>query len=160
MTDDDFVDSIVDRAFSKIINKLVYSGDEYLDLASFDHLGDNEIMDWNIDEKEFIDYTSERDGSVIHYYLEYHIVVSTESNDYWGRDWDTKQVITSASYEHVAEGVIVIKVTRNVDYYLNWESDEFDIVSIESCLLKQKNLLIIITKRMNMLIHVQYAEEN
>lgn len=141
MTDDDFVETIEDRAFSKIINKLVYSGDEYLDLATFDHLGDNEIMGWEIDDKEFLDYRSERDGSVIHYYLKYHIVVSTESNDYCGRDPDTKEVITSASYEHVAEGDVMVKVTRNVDYCLDWESDEFDSVSIESCLLKQTSFI-------------------
>lgn len=141
MTDDDYIESIEDKAFDKIFRELSYSGDEYLDISSFDHIGDNEILDWDLEERDFLDYTSLRDGFEMTYYLRYNISLSTKSNDYFGRDWDTKEIMTSDFYEHVAEGEIIIKVTRKLDYNLDFSNEEFESASIEQCLLKQKSFV-------------------
>lgn len=139
MTDDDYVQSIEDTVFSKIYSQLSYSRDEYLDLKTFDQIGDFEIDDWEVDSKDFVEYETSRDSCFIYYYITYHVVMLTRSYDYWGRDDDTKEVITSAAYEHEAEGDVVVEVKRRVDYCLDVSDYDFESANIYEASFKQTN---------------------
>lgn len=59
--------------------------------------------------------------------------MSSNSYDYWGRDEDTKEVVTSPAYQHGVVGEVTISVVRTVDMLLDFEdSSEFDSVEIIS----------------------------
>lgn len=130
MTDDDYIQSIEDSVFAKIFSQLSYSRDEYVDLKTLDHLGDFEIEDWDVESEEYVEYETCRDNEYIYYYITYHVVMTTQSYDYWGRDDDTKEVIKSEPYDHEVTGDVIVEVKRRADYCLDTHDYDFERVRI------------------------------
>ncbi|WP_456276764.1 PIN-like domain-containing protein [Bacillus sp. AK128] len=134
ITDRDFIESIQYRVFDSVINNLTYSGYSYVDESVLTYSGSEGIDDWEIDNFDLSSFAMvERDGDQIIYELVYNVQMSSNSYDYWGRDEDTKEVVTSPAYQHGVVGEVTIRVIRTVDMLLDFEdSSEFDSVEIIS----------------------------
>lgn len=134
ITDKDYIDSIQYRVFDYVINELTYSGYSYVDESVLTYSGSEGIDDWEIENYDLSSFAMvERDDDQIIYELVYNVQMSSYSYDYWGRDEDTKEVVTSPAYQHGVVGEVTINVVRTVDMLLDFEdSSEFDSVEIIS----------------------------
>lgn len=132
ITDKEYIDSIKFQVFDKVIDELRYSGLKYIDESVLTYVGSEGINLWEIENYNLSSYAMvERDGDQIIYNLIYDVDMKGYSYDYWGRDDDTKEVITSPAYEHGVMGQVKIKVIRTVDMLMDFEdSSEFESVEI------------------------------
>lgn len=141
-TIDDYIDSISDRAFEKIEDELVYSQNEYLDESTAD-IGSEGLSEFEIDYYKLFDYSLiELNEKEIIYSIKYKVSLSATSCEYWGRDDDTKEIITSPDNQHIFEGIIEIHVTRVLSDFVDliYEND-FDEVDIFSGELRQTKFI-------------------
>lgn len=141
-TIDDYIHSIADRAFEKIEDELVYSQNEYLDESTAD-IGSEGLSEFEIDSYNTFDYSLiEQNDKEIIYCIRYNVSLSATSCEYWGRDDDTKEIITSPENQHVFEGIIVVQVTRVLDDFVDLLYDnDFDEVIIVSGELSQTKFI-------------------
>lgn len=137
-TIDDYITDIKYKAFEKIQDEITYYPTEYINEMSAD-IGSEGLDECEIDYYELSDYALiERNDTEMIYELSYQVTLSATSCDYWGRDDDTKEIITSPPNEHVFEGVIKLQVTRVVDDFVDLLYDNsFRDVSIVSGELEQ-----------------------
>jgi len=141
-TIDQYVSKIKDKAFDTIQDAIVYYPTEYINEISAD-IGSEGLDDCEIDDYELIEYELiERNDTEMIYMLSYQVSLSATSCEYWGRDEDTKDIITSPTNEHLFEGVIKVQVTRVVDDFVDLLYDNsFDDVSIVSGELEQTKFI-------------------
>lgn len=134
ITDKDYIESIKYRVFDSIMDNLTYSGYDYVDESNLTYSGSESMDDWEIEEYDLSSFVMvERDGDQIIYEIVYNVQMSSYSYDYWGRDEDTKEVVTSPAYQHGVMGEVTIRVIRTVDMLLDFEdSSEFDSAEIIS----------------------------
>ncbi|WP_454862267.1 PIN-like domain-containing protein [Peribacillus frigoritolerans] len=134
ITDKDYIESIQYQVFDSIIDNLKYSGFDYVDESVLTYSGSDGIDEWEIENYDFSSFAMvERDGDHIIYELVYNVEMSSSSYDYWGRDDDTKEVISSPAYQHGVMGQVTIRVVRTVDMLMDFDnSDEFDSAEIIS----------------------------
>ncbi|MEH6853177.1 PIN-like domain-containing protein [Priestia megaterium] len=149
ITDKDYIDMIEYQAFDSIYDDLKYSGFQYVDESALTYVGSEGIEEWEIDKHEFSSFRMvERDDDQIIYELIYHVEMSSNSCDYWGKDDDTKEIIVSPSYKHGVMGQITISVVRTVDMLMDFEdssdfdsseivSGDFEETSYESCFVDE-----------------------
>lgn len=132
ITDNNYIDNIQFNVFDTILGDLVYSGFDYVEEIILTNTGSEGIDNWEIDNYEFDNFTMiERTDDSIVYKLVYNVEMSTSSYDYWGRDHDTKEVITSPAYEHTVSGSITVKVVRDVNLLMDFlNSNEFESAEI------------------------------
>lgn len=132
LTAETYIENIQNRAFDKIIDEIKYSGTKYLD-NSITQIGSEGIESWDIDDFEYCEYSVEDSGDGIAVYsIAYEVSISGTSRDYWGRDDDTNEIILSGTYMHEVAGKVVVLVTRNVDFGIDFESDDdFESVKLE-----------------------------
>lgn len=137
LTDDDYFERICDSVWDNIYNDLYTSGDSYI--AAPSHIGTYGPEELEITENQFVSAEQiDRDEDVITYKFTYWVEAEGTSYDYWGRDDDTKEIITSPVGSHTFEGEIQVEVTREADMYLDFEGDEgFESASIISGSLKE-----------------------
>lgn len=127
-TDDAFADEVADSVFDEIWGDLVYSGTTYLDEDSA-HVGSEGIDEWELNESSFEGFERIDVGAGFATYIfEYSISVNGTSHDYWGRDYDTKEIIMSPGRTHECSGRVHVTVTRNAEASINWSKD-FEYVS-------------------------------
>ena len=128
ITEYNYIEAIEERVFDSIIDNLKYSELEYIDESEMTHIGSVGIDEWEISEKEFSTYAMvERQSDEVTYDLIYDVIMESESYDYHGKDFDTKDVILSPAYKHQVTGSLTVRITRTVDIFTNFEdSDEFD----------------------------------
>lgn len=131
LTDDDYCKRISDKVFDTIVDQLIYNGMYYIDKDSA-HLG---LI--GIDEFEIVSYSynygtqEKRDGNNIYYILVYDVVLSGYSYDYWGRDDETKNIITSPGDYHEFEGYISVSLKREANILVDFENeDSFEVQAI------------------------------
>lgn len=141
-TIDDYVIDIKYKAFEKIQDEIAYYTTEYInDMSS--NIGSKGLDECEIVDYELSDYALiERNNTEMIYELSYQVALSANSCDYWGRDDDTKEVITSPPNKHVFEGVIKLQVERIVDDFVDLLYDNsFHDVSIVSGELEQTKFI-------------------
>lgn len=131
MTDSDYCMKIADKVFGEVERELIYNITDYVD-ASSAHIGSEGIDELENIEYEFLSAARmDRDCDIITYQFQYRVIAEGTSYEYWGRDDDTKEVITSYGTDHVFEGIITIEVTREANVYLDFEDDSnFEMVNI------------------------------
>lgn len=115
-----------------LVSELVYSNHKYVDietLSSYD--GSYFEMSEELNETRIISYNFEgcRENEAI-YLLTVFVNVTARSNEYWGKDNDTKEIILS-DYDniHVLEGELELRVSRVIDFFLE---DMFNDTTISS----------------------------
>lgn len=112
--DDEYINRICENVSNEITCKIENDFSIYIDLES-DYIDDvvvencyfNKIKDVYLDKDDMNYYIS--------YELEYNVDVSCFSYDYWGRDDDTREVITSPPRSNFISGYIRILITRTVN---------------------------------------------
>ena len=139
LTDDDYINSVEEKVFDKIIDELSYSGDKYLDADSMSRIGSEGIEEWEIEDYEYQDYEMiERDGNIVTYIITYEVKLYGTSYDYWGRDDETKEIYLSPEIQHTVKGIIEVEVGRNVDMMLDFNDDnEFEYCGVIDGRLKE-----------------------
>ncbi len=125
-----YVENIQELAFDRVMDEIVYSGTKYLD-NSITRVGSEGIETWDVDSFDCCGYSVEESGGGIAVYsITYEVSMSGTSQDYWGRDDDTNEVILSGSYMHEVSGKVVVLVKRSVDFMIDFEYDD-DFESVE-----------------------------
>ena len=123
VTDESFIDEVQMEVFESIWSEIAYSGTSFLD-ENNSHIGSEGVDEWELEDVEFDDYERiDVDTGIATYVVSYSIKISGVSYDYWGRDDDTKEIITSPGRRHECSGVIEVLVTRALDTVINWNDD-------------------------------------
>lgn len=118
-TIDDYVCHIKYKAFERIQDEITYCPTDYIN-DMFADIGSEGLEDCEIEYYELCDYALiERNDTEMIYMLSFQVSLSATSYDYWGRDDDTKEIITSPPNEHIFEGIIKLQVTRVVDDFVD-----------------------------------------
>jgi len=121
MTSEGYCERISDEVFYKVQLDLIYSGDYYVDSSN---VGTEGIEELEIEDYVFLRAEqTESDENYMSYIFEYEVVLSGRSYDYWGRDEDTKEIVTSPGKHHEFEGTIQVEVVRKIDNYIDFEND-------------------------------------
>lgn len=135
LTDEKYINSIESKVFYKVLDTLLYSGEEYIEDGH--HIGSEGIGVWEIDDYDFQNYELiERIGNHATYKIVYDVKLSGTSNEYWGRDEDTKEVILSPDINHWVQGTVEVSVNRMVDIAINFQDD----MDFENCELVAAHL--------------------
>jgi len=115
---DNYIQNIIDWGITgEIMEEIISSGDRLVDTSTLSNYDGSvfEIQDELLNE-EVMSYEFEGyyDG-VAEYNLKLSIKVEAISQQYWGRDDDTKNIILSDPTIHILEGIIRIKVSRRIE---------------------------------------------
>ena len=122
MTDKDYCEKIADDVFDSISMDLSYNASVYIN-------DDANIGSEGIDEFEILEYglidakRIDRYDDTVIYEFNYTVKLTGTSYEYWGRDEDTKEVITSPGVDHVFEGKIIVQVERKAEIFIDFEDD-------------------------------------
>lgn len=138
LTDESYCERIADKAFDKIADELINNCAKYIASDTYD------IGTIEVDEYELVSYQYEsgkqilRDQEDVYYSLEFTVTLSGFSYEYWGRDEDTKEVITSPGIYHEFEGKIQVTLNRQADSFVDFEKeDSFEDVEITDGYLEE-----------------------
>lgn len=112
--DELFIDRVDLRISDYISEKIVNNPYDYLDSADIGSEGidDVEINECSSTGTQSIHSELIEDGVRIVYELEYEVEIYCSSYEYWGRDEDTKEVITSPGIKHTFEGNMIVSAER------------------------------------------------
>lgn len=125
-TADKYIDSLIkDLIIYDNFDELLYSSEKFVDMDSLSASATEglEISD-EIENAKFSHYEIGEFSDVsATYYLHYHLKVKATSYEYWGRDDDTKEIITSPGRVHILDGDVVLEVIREVDDYAIVDGD-------------------------------------
>ena len=123
VTDEYYVDEINMKVFDSIWSDIAYSGESYFDEGG-SHICSEGVEEWELDDVEFDDYERiDVDSGMATYIFTYSIKISGVSYEYWGRDDDTKEVITSPGRRHECSGSVSVLVTRSLESVIDWNDD-------------------------------------
>ncbi len=137
LTDSEYIASIQESVFDKVVYCLLYSGSDYIDEDN--HIGTEGVDEWELRSSEYKNYEMvERVGDLVTYRITYEVELYGTSYDYWGRDDDTKEIIKSPDIHHLVKGAINVTVKRTVDMMMDFsENTEFDDCEIKTGILKE-----------------------
>lgn len=100
ISDEEYIENIKDKIFFEIEYKICYSNTDYIDISS-SHIGTEGIEELQIDNYELKSAERvDRDDDIVTYNFKFFVTASGRSYDYWGRDDDTHEVITSPGRDH------------------------------------------------------------
>ncbi|SFL48548.1 hypothetical protein SAMN05216390_1344 [Lachnospiraceae bacterium KH1T2] len=137
MTDSEYGEMVAERVFDNACYELYYNAIDYIDEETA-HIGTEGIDEFEIVNHEFIDAKRlTRDGTAFTYSFEFNVVLEGTSYDYWGKDDETKEIITSLGCNHVFEGTIYIQVEREADIFIDLEECSFESATIVKGELKE-----------------------
>lgn len=123
MKDDMFYEKVSDDISYRIWDNLAYCGMDYID-ESTAHIGTEGVEEIEVTECSFVSANRiDRDENDIIYHFIYEVTVEGVSYDYWGRDEDTREVITSPGTDHVFKGPVTVEVVRHMDIFQDLDSD-------------------------------------
>ena len=115
--DESYVDRILDKLEDEVTSEIEMNYSTYLDYLDLGTEGvdDVEIKSCNFNEinNVYLDIVDEK--IYIFYNLEFDISLNCDSYDYWGRDDDTKEIITSPPIKNYISGSINIEIERLID---------------------------------------------
>jgi len=128
-----FVDEVQRQVFESVWSEIAYSGTSFID-ENNSHIGSEGVDEWELDDVEFDDFERiDVDSGTATYIISYFIRISGVSYEYWGRDDDTKEIITSPGRRHECSGKVEVLVTRALDTVINWnENFEYQDAEIET----------------------------
>lgn len=138
MTDESYFNSVYYSVFESVMDQLVYNASDYID-DSTAHIGSEGIDEFEITDDRFDSAVRiEREDDMVIYEFTYFVALSGTSYEYWGRDDDTREIITSPGRDHEFEGYITVRVEREVQAFFDFEDDNsFDSVEIVSGDIKE-----------------------
>lgn len=138
MTDDDYYIKVAEPVFERIEEELIYNGMKYIDESSA-HIGTEGIDEFEITEHSFkTAYQIERTDFTVIYEFVFIVTLEGRSYDYWGKDDETHEIITSDGRDHVFQGEIVVQVERVTGAFMDFKDDEsFDLAFIAYCNLTE-----------------------
>lgn len=138
MTDENYFNLVCDSIFESVIEQLVCNASDYID-DSTAHIGSEGIDEFEITDDRFDSAERiERDDDRVVYEFIYFVALRGISHEYWGRDDDTREIITSPGRDHKFEGYITIRVEREVQMFFDFEDDNsFDNAEIVSGDIKE-----------------------
>lgn len=123
MTDENYFNLVYDSIFESVVDQLVYNAPDYID-DSTAHIGSEGIDEFEITDDRFDSAERiERDDDRVIYEFKYFVALRGTSYEYWGRDDDTREIITSPGRNHKFEGYIIIRVEREVQMFFDFEDD-------------------------------------
>jgi predicted nucleic acid-binding protein len=119
---ENFVLKNQDRVFERIQDTLSSSQEEYI--KNTNDIGSEGLSDFEIDDYKLISAEQiEREDEEIVYHFNYSVSLIATSTDYWGKDYETKEIILSPENEHFFKGEIIVKVIRFVDQFIDFSLD-------------------------------------
>lgn len=138
---ENYIERITDSAFEKIQDEIAFSGERFI--SEYNKIGSEGLSDLEIEEYELIDYDLiEQIDKTFIYLLTYKIKATGTSQEYLGRDDDTKEVIASPDNQHEFEGIVKVQVERVIDDFIDLVTeDTYDTVYLESCELEETNFI-------------------
>ena len=138
MTDEKYFNSVYYSVFESVTDQLIYNISDYID-DSTAHIGSEGIDEFEITDDRFDNAERiERDDDRVIYEFTYFVALRGTSYEYWGRDEDTREIITSPGRDHEFEGYITIRVEREVQVFFDFEDDNsFDSAEIVSGDIKE-----------------------
>ncbi len=138
---ENYIGKIMDSAFEKIQDEIAFSGERFI--SEYNNIGSEGLSDLEIEEYELIDYDLiEQIDKTFIYLLTYKIKATGTSQEYQGRDDDTKEVITSPDNKHEFEGIVKVQVERRIDDFIDLVTeDTYETAYIESCELEETNFI-------------------
>ena len=129
-TDESFVDEVHMKVFDSVWREIAYSGTSFFD-ENNSHVGSEGVEEWELEDVDFDGYERINvESGIAKYIMSYSIKLSGVSHEYWGRDDDTKEVITSPGRQHECSGRVDVLVTRELDTVINW-NDDFEYQDVE-----------------------------
>lgn len=136
---ENYIERIMDSVFEKIQDEIAFSGERFI--SEYNNIGSEGLSDLEIEEYELIDYDLiEQVDKTFIYRLSYKIKATGTSQEYLGRDDDTKEVIASPDNQHEFEGIVKVQVERVIDDFIDLVTeDTYDTVYLESCELEETN---------------------
>lgn len=139
-TDEFFVDEVQRQVFESVWSEIAYSGTSFID-ENNSHIGSEGVDEWELDDVEFDDFERiDVDSGTATYIISYFIRISGVSYEYWGRDDDTKEIITSLGRRHECSGKVEVLVTRALDTVINWnENFEYQDAEIETASITEES---------------------
>lgn len=117
-TNDKYVSTIDDDVFNDIQDELLYSQGKYI--SGYNNIGSEGISEFELVDKELASYeVIEQDENYFVYLLTFQIKLSASSCEYWGRDDDTKEIITSPNNHHIFTGKLQVQIERVIDSFID-----------------------------------------
>lgn len=115
--DESYIDRILDKLEDAITSEIEVNYSAYLDYLDLGTEGVDDVeiksCDFNKINNVYLDVVDEK--IYIFYNLEFDISLNCDSYDYWGRDDDTKEIITSPPIKNYINGSINIEIERLID---------------------------------------------
>lgn len=123
MIDEDYCKKIMDSVFDSATEELMYNAIDYIDTESA-NIGSEGIDEFEITDYDFVraDRVGRNNSTVIYEFL-YQVTIEGTSYEYWGKDYDTKDIILSDGRDHKFEGHIVVQVEREAEIFYDFEDD-------------------------------------
>ena len=112
--DAEYINRICENVSFKIIDKIENDYSTYIDLES-EYVDNIEVENCYFNKIKNVYLDKDDTKYYISYELEYNVDVSCFSYDYWGRDDDTREVITSPPRSNFISGYIRILITRTIN---------------------------------------------
>ncbi len=139
MTDSEYGSKVSEYVFDNIINDLTYNGMDYIVCDPME-IGSEGIDSFDIVSHQLkqVERVDRVDDSFM-YEFTYEVKMEGISYDYWGRDDDTKEIITSPGTMHEIEGDITVIVERHADIFLDVNSADFESAEIVDGMLEITN---------------------
>lgn len=123
MTDKDYCERIADEVLERISGDLHYDATRYID-ESTAHIGTEGIDEYEVESHTLVDARRVgRSDDLATYQLTFEVGLSGTSYDYWGRDEDTREIVTSYGTEHEFAGRVVVEVEREASIFDDFEGD-------------------------------------
>lgn len=137
----DAVEWILKNDYENYINGIIKAGltsdlleklPEVFTYESTGYDGSELEFDYDYDKCELISCQFDGYNDTRAYYkLYFEFSIKAYSQEYWGRDDDTKEVILSPRRTHVFNGEVEVLVTKEIDNYIDKLINDFSYVEVE-----------------------------
>ncbi|MFK5708556.1 PIN-like domain-containing protein [Lysinibacillus boronitolerans] len=150
---ENYLDAVSDSGiYTDIEEILLNSMEDYIDTSTLSYY-DGSNFEYREDSFEITYVSGEFEGYVdgtARYLLKFSVKAKCDTNEYHGRDMDTREVILSPARFHDIEGDFDVHLTRNIDSYLDYWAeenlyDEIEIIDglfIETSVVRSEDLCI------------------
>lgn len=138
-TDKYYMESIKENVFDEISDSIFYRINDYTEIENIEHLGTEgisncEIGDWDLISSKRIDIID----NIAKYEFIYDIRIDATTNNYWGRDDDTRDIIASPDIDLELKAIVKAEIIRDIDVIIDpKDSNEYEDVKIKEVELKE-----------------------
>ena len=140
-TNERYIDAIKENVFWEVQDEIAFSGEQ--SIMDYNHIGTEGLSELEAEEYELVDYELiEQAEKKFVYLLTYKVKFIASSQEYLGRDDDTKEIIASPNNQHEFEGILKVRVERIIDDFIDLIAEEnFENVEIELCELEETKFI-------------------